>query len=147
MVNSEMHPKCFNHLELAQHVLNENSILYPKIVEHCKTSRQAVPKALTEVIRFLNLIAYCNETLTPSKFVDDVWHEFILCTKVYIDFCQQHFDRIIHHYPGGTIEKNQGQFQKTIDLYKIYFGTPEPHIWGKNGILDRDAECGTCESL
>lgn len=35
----------------------------------------------------------------PSQIADDLWHEFILYTKHYQDFCRQAFGRFLHHTP------------------------------------------------
>lgn len=35
----------------------------------------------------------------PSKVVDIAWHEFILCTKDYAEFCQKAFGKFLHHTP------------------------------------------------
>lgn len=35
----------------------------------------------------------------PSKAVDTAWHEFILLTKNYADFCDKAFGRFVHHEP------------------------------------------------
>ena len=143
---SSLEPSKFNHAALARQVLAKNDLLGKRIAEHARIDASAVPKALTEVVRFLNLIAYHKETLTPSKQVDEVWHEFILFTKLYIDFCTNHFGRIIHHHPGGTKEKNQAKFRNTIERYQTHFGTPEPYFWGRV-VQDPAAECGACESV
>lgn len=36
----------------------------------------------------------------PSKVVDDLWHEFILMTKDYHDFCEKAFGKYLHHNPS-----------------------------------------------
>lgn len=48
----------------------------------------------------------------PSQVVDDLWHEFILCTKNYQGFCRQAFGRFLHHTPAVVLTddrlKNEG---------------------------------------
>lgn len=39
----------------------------------------------------------------PSQIADDLWHEFILYTQHYQDFCQQAFGRFLHHTPAVVI--------------------------------------------
>lgn len=36
----------------------------------------------------------------PSQVVDDLWHEFILYTRAYDDFCKQAFGGFLHHTPA-----------------------------------------------
>jgi hypothetical protein len=40
----------------------------------------------------------------PSQIVDDAWHEFILFTKDYNDFCSKAFGRYLHHTPAEAME-------------------------------------------
>lgn len=35
----------------------------------------------------------------PSQVVDDLWHDFILFTRHYRDFCRKAFGRFLHHTP------------------------------------------------
>lgn len=48
----------------------------------------------------------------PSQAVDDLWHEFILCTKNYDSFCRKAFGRFLHHTPAVSLTddraKNEG---------------------------------------
>jgi hypothetical protein len=36
----------------------------------------------------------------PSQVVDDLWHEFILYTRAYSDFCDKAFGGFLHHMPA-----------------------------------------------
>ena len=40
----------------------------------------------------------------PSRAVDIAWHEFILITRAYTDFCKRAFGRYLHHYPEAVME-------------------------------------------
>lgn len=39
----------------------------------------------------------------PSQVVDDAWHEFILFTRNYRQFCQRAFGRFLHHTPAEAM--------------------------------------------
>ncbi len=39
----------------------------------------------------------------PSKAVDEAWHEMILMTREYTEFCQRAFGRYLHHMPDTTL--------------------------------------------
>ena len=41
----------------------------------------------------------------PSRAVDAAWHEFILFTRGYQQFCQKAFGRYLHHTPAEAMEK------------------------------------------
>ncbi len=39
----------------------------------------------------------------PSQVVDDLWHEFILHTRAYEDFCRRAFGGFLHHTPAAVL--------------------------------------------
>ena len=39
----------------------------------------------------------------PSQVTDDLWHEFILYTRNYQDFCARAFGRFMHHTPAVVL--------------------------------------------
>lgn len=39
----------------------------------------------------------------PSQVVDDAWHEFILFTRHYDEFCRAAFGRFLHHTPAEAM--------------------------------------------
>ena len=39
----------------------------------------------------------------PSQIADDLWHEFILYTRAYRDFCDQAFGGFLHHTPAVAL--------------------------------------------
>lgn len=43
----------------------------------------------------------------PSQVADDLWHEFILYTKHYEQFCKQAFGRFLHHTPAAVLSSGK----------------------------------------
>ena len=43
----------------------------------------------------------------PSQAADDLWHEFILYTREYRDFCKQAFGGFLHHSPAVVLKPDQ----------------------------------------
>ena len=41
----------------------------------------------------------------PSKIVDEAWHEFILFTKEYENFCKKVFGEFLHHSPAKSMQR------------------------------------------
>jgi len=102
---------------------------------------------LEEVIRFLSLVSSSKEILAPSKTVDLVWHEFILFTRLYQEFCESKFGRFIHHTPDDNKETNNRNYFKTIQKYIRHFGEPNVKIWGEFAHQEWvDSQCGSCTS-
>lgn len=40
----------------------------------------------------------------PSQVADDLWHQFILYTQAYADFCQHAFGGFLHHTPAVALK-------------------------------------------
>ena len=47
---------------------------------------------------------YINDDML---IIDEMWHNFILFTPLYAEFCQQFFGRFIHHIPMSKKEREQ----------------------------------------
>ena len=56
----------------------------------------------------------------PSKVVDDAWHEFILHTKEYQDFCEGAFGRFLHHTPAEAFDRNLSANKEKDGLKKVW---------------------------
>ena len=73
--------------------------------------------------------------------VDDLWHTFILFTKEYASFCENHIGRFLHHYPDriydGEPAGTNVETADTLEWYAVFlreyaavFGQiPPAHIW------------------
>ena len=132
--------------QLVGTILEENDILFEKISTTLQCDPDLVPRALVEVLRFMDLVSISEKVLTPSQRVDLAWHEFILCTRAYQRLCNENFGRMIHHRPGGSAETNRAQFQDTLRLYRDHFGTLDPYFWGPPCLNLDDVACGSCQS-
>lgn len=72
-------------------------------------------RAIEEYKRFLYLLCVCNEPLTPSDQVDQVWHLHLIYTRSYWkDLCANVLQREIHH---GPTQGGQKELMKFTDWY------------------------------
>lgn len=91
--------------------------------------------AINEYKKFIYLGVISPTQITPSKLIDVVWHEHILFTKAYRDFCLQIIEQDFDHYPEllPTAEQTalyKAQYDATLKLYKKEFGIEAPdNIW------------------
>lgn len=66
----------------------------------------------------------------PSQGVDDLWHEFILCTKNYDVFCRKAFGRFLHHTPAIVLSAEK---QDNTGLRRVWwYACREENIDPKN---------------
>lgn len=128
---------------LSQKILSENPVLTDKIAASTQLSADLVPDLFADTLRFLHLAVTCNEPLTPPIVIDLAWHEFILFTRLYAAFCQEHWGRFIHHNPGGDDKDNKHFFKRTHYQYQKAFGhKPNPQFWGN--VLAEIADNSDC---
>jgi len=137
-----VHPKQVDFNLVARSVLEDIPHLKHKILKATSSPDKCLNPAFAETLKFMWLSGYHQRKLTPSMRVDTVWHEFILFTKYYSKFCQEHFGRYVHHSPGGDGPENALAFRKTLHLYRLHFGDPPEAYWGDC----QEVSCGSCQS-
>ncbi|PCJ59714.1 MAG: hypothetical protein COA79_09930 [Planctomycetota bacterium] len=137
-----------NVTSVVDQILNDLPILKDKLKQTFDNEQLNCQDALTEGIKFLTLAGATPASLTPSNPVDLVWHEFLLFTKYYADFCMENFGRFLHHLPDDNKSRNHRQFQKTLGLYSLYFGEPPIEYWGESSFTkDSNVACGSCQTF
>jgi hypothetical protein len=103
-------------------------------------SMREATDAITKYKGFLFLYQACRgESISPSRYVDHVWHTHILDTELYMVQTTLLFGHYLHHFPffGERDDADRGQLTVAADFTKAqafhYFG------W------EDDDWCGTCE--
>jgi hypothetical protein len=57
--------------------------------------------------------------IMPSRIVDEAWHEFILFSREYSEFCPKVFGRFLHHNPTETIAPQKVRRDAFILAWKL----------------------------
>lgn len=126
-------------------LLEQQPLLAGKIVQRCEdVSRDAVLDGVNEMLRFLWLCSSSSQVLTPSARIDQIWHEFILFTRVYQQFCQTRLGRFIHHQPSAQPSAEAQQYRATLSLYQRHYGQPDAAFWPQPN--KQSLPCGACET-
>lgn len=108
--------------------LDLSSVIERLIIFYNWTEKQAreASEQYKHYLFILKKYAYTQQQgleLPPSIDIDEVWHNHILHTKAYTDFCNKVFGQYLHHNPGhGTdageaYEKFERMFEITQELY------------------------------
>ena len=106
-----------------------------KITRKHKWKKQFCLRAIAEYKKFVFLAVVSDFTVTPSKYIDVVWHEHLLFTKAYRDFCTEIIDYNLDHFPElipmeAQTEKFKEQYLNTLHNYIKEFGVlPPAAIW------------------
>jgi hypothetical protein len=103
-------------------------------------------RAGSELVKFLYLCAESDLPLAPSEVIDDLWHEFILHTQEYAEFCQTTLGAFVHHVPSSTPDPSS--YNRTLERINVRFGMVDERFWPSVGTnCDSDSGCGSkCQS-
>lgn len=95
--------------------------LLERLVEKEGFTASEAAEAFIDVKRFLYLCHIRNSQgthLSPPERIDRAWHAFLLFTKQYARFCDQHFGVFIHHIPytlaQRAVMRARGESLKTL---------------------------------
>jgi hypothetical protein len=105
--------------------------------DHIVETAEEGETLFTEVKRFLVLVDADRSKVWDmyGSRVDTVWHQFILFTKQYMDFCQRFFGRYLPHSPSNAPESQQmnpdeiTSFEDFQGRYFELFGKSLPDAW------------------
>jgi hypothetical protein len=100
-----------------------------------------------EAKKFL-ILSYADSDVSWSMYsarVDETWHQFVLFTSQYVDFCHRFFGEYLHHNPSnapelpGRPELKPSTFEGFRARYESFFGEPLPDVWldGRSVSLSR----------
>ena len=98
--------------------------------------KQFAMKAIWEYKKFVYLGVISDFTVTPSKAIDQVWHEHLPFSRGYGKFCEEVIEYNFDHNPElvpvtSQTAVFQEQYYETLALYKQEFGNNPPEdIWG-----------------
>jgi hypothetical protein len=107
-------------------------------------SAEEAAALFAEVKRYIVLVRTDTSKVWEmhSLRVDAAWHQFVLYTFQYSEFCQRYFGRYIHHSPSNAPEVKQAVAKPvaSFDMFKAryeeLFGQPLPQVW-----LDETSVC------
>ncbi|MEU0878880.1 hypothetical protein ABZ345_09800 [Lentzea sp. NPDC005914] len=113
--------------------------------EHSMNVTEA-DRIITDTISFLTVCAASpHRQFRPSRQVDLGWHQFILNTHDYAEFCDRLAGRFIHHVPdefaAPVRRATAGVLDPTVEAIKTA-GLPfHPELW-----VTGDGSCSQCHA-
>lgn len=89
-------------------------------------------QAILEYKKFMYLAAVSDMMVSPSEIADTVWHQHLIFTKSYSEFCQI-LGKQIQHIPSTHNKEDLQKFklakERTTKLYETHFGKQSETIW------------------
>ncbi len=81
--------------------------LVHRMMDKYKWGESEAQEAFEDLKRYLWLCAVTGKPLVPSVRIDELWHNFILFTMDYAEFCQAKLGRFMHHRPRRRDDKDE----------------------------------------
>jgi hypothetical protein len=105
--------------------------------DHVVASASEAEALFTEVKRYLVLTRLDDDVSWQmySIRVDEVWHQFVLFTREYAMFCDEHLGGFAHHRPSnapelpGSRDLQPSTFRGFRARYREMFGQELPDCW------------------
>lgn len=130
----------------------QNEDVVGRIKKEIPTTPENAKEIFDDVKRFLWLAAKRGDiTSIPTPVIDKGWHEFLMFTKDYAEFCEAYFGTFIHHEPHriGAKPVKIGDILVCVDSMWDEFGHMPSSNWNYtlcpskgNGVLALNT-CGT----
>jgi len=98
-----------------------------RIASDMRVSRQGAHRRFVELLKFLDVCALSSQTVSPPPRVDHAWHEFIVFTRDYAEYCEERFGAFLHHDP--TEAKDHEAYERAYDEATLRFGQLDRRIW------------------
>jgi len=123
-----------------------NPVLAQRFQDKLGISQEVAEQLFEDTKKFLYLCAASEKPISPNKTLDFGWHEFILFTEDYTDFCQKYFGHFIHHrprHPNDPPTKREGG-RRTLELAHQVFGDNLSENWEYSLSDEEDTPCDSC---
>ena len=89
-------------------------------------------KAIVEYKKFMYLAAVSDVMVSPSEIIDIVWHQHLIFTQSYADFCSV-LGKNIQHVPSTHNREDFEKFrlakERTKKFYTETFGSQPSRLW------------------
>jgi len=102
-------------------------------------TKEFTDQAILEYKKFMYLAATSDFMVSPSEIIDNVWHQHLIFTQSYQEFCNI-LGKQIQHIPSThnkeEFEKFRQAKERTIKFYERDFGQQPKNIWTFNSMFE-----------
>lgn len=119
---------------------------HPELMERLKRklhlSHEDAVQLFEDVKKYLYLCMIAGKKIAPTERIDAGWHEFLMFTKDYMDFCTKHFGTFIHHTPAPTLgPRPVMRVSDTVKLAVLHFGSVSMNWHVNSADCSPDFDC------
>jgi hypothetical protein len=110
-----------------------------RLANENKWTKDFTEKAILEYKKFMYLAAISDVMVSPSAIVDTVWHQHLIFTQSYQDFCTL-IGKEVQHVPSIYQKDQADQFsqakERTKRIYNEHFGVQPKATWECDNMFD-----------
>jgi len=104
-----------------------------------KWTEKFTERAILEYKKFMYLAATSDHLVSPSEIIDKVWHQHLIFTHSYSEFCKI-LGKVIQHVPSlhssSDFERLSNARKYTNEIYRKVFGVQPVDIWLNEDMLE-----------
>lgn len=101
----------------------QNAEFVERLKDKLSLTHEEAGVLFVDMKKFLYMSANRHGQWSPPPQIDVAWHEFVLYTKDYANFCSKMFGRFMHHIPRSYLATNtKGGTWATIHVAREMFG-------------------------
>lgn len=117
-------------------------LLITNFCQEHQVSEEEATERFEETKKFLYICARRrSESYAPSIKIDEMWHQFILHTTSYFEFCEK-AGGYLHHIPSENPEIKF--YKRTLKDMKSFYGKLNSVYWSEQNASA--GHCGHCSS-
>ncbi|MGW7363610.1 hypothetical protein ACWGI8_09310 [Streptomyces sp. NPDC054841] len=119
--------------------------LFGRLTDFCAEEygleRCVAERVMDQGLAFLDVMGRTGEGLSPSKQVDPAWHTFMLHSAEYTAWCEQRFDRYIHHAPKSRY-RDKATMVDVVGKIRAAGYMVDESLWGTKAECNEPTCCG-----
>jgi len=126
-----------------------NDAVIERIAQDNNLTQEQAESIFMDTLRFLWVASVADGPVSPTKAIDKGWHAFILFTRDYAHYCEQHLGQMIHHQPHTAAIKSKAGYKRrctetrtrTFDVARREFGASLSANWNfgvRNDVCSTD---------
>lgn len=108
-------------------VAERHGAVIRRLARDKRIGRRSAQRRFVEMLKFLDVCAASEETVSPPPRIDDAWHAFVLFTRDYAAYCEDRFGFFVHHEPMES--SDPVAYERAYEGARSRFGELDRRLW------------------
>jgi hypothetical protein len=115
-----------------------------RMIDKYQWNEEESRECFEDIKRFLYMAVIADKAVAPTEKLDEMWHNFILYTMDYDEFCRMYLGLFVHHRPRRRDDpkSTRNMRQETMDFARELFGyLPTSFQYTRTEMFKDTADC------